>query len=355
MKQFLKSLVIPVLVAFIAAGAANASFWQWSKISANNATADATINWAEGMSPSSVNDSARAMMARAAEYRDDISGLLATAGTSTAYTVTTNQGLNAVPNDGQLLAITVNATNGPAPSLTADGGTTYPIQTSSGVAVSSGVLVAGTPYTVKFSSANSAWMLRDFYGNPFGIAIGMLVPTLNSVVPNSSFIIPAGQCISRTTYATFFAMVGTRFSVCDGSTTFGAPDLRGKVIAGNDNLGGSFAGNLTSTYCSGANTGTIGVSCGVDHYTLTNAQLPVTNLAFTGTAMTAGLSSLANALASTGVRMQAGASSFGGEVIGSGQRTDSFTPAGTISSFGGGGAYSSVQPVMVMTMLLRVI
>ena len=36
----------------------------WSRTAASNATADSSINWAEGQSPSSVNDSARAMMAR---------------------------------------------------------------------------------------------------------------------------------------------------------------------------------------------------------------------------------------------------------------------------------------------------
>ncbi|WP_217589723.1 tail fiber domain-containing protein [Burkholderia sp. GbtcB21] len=38
------------------------ALWQWSTIAANNATAG-TINWAEGQAPSTVNDSARQMMA----------------------------------------------------------------------------------------------------------------------------------------------------------------------------------------------------------------------------------------------------------------------------------------------------
>ena len=61
------------------------SFFKWSKTANNNANADGTINWAEGQAPSTVNDSARAMMAAAAKYRDDIAGVT-TGGTATANT-----------------------------------------------------------------------------------------------------------------------------------------------------------------------------------------------------------------------------------------------------------------------------
>jgi hypothetical protein len=37
----------------------------WSQTAASNATQDSTVNWAEAQSPSSVNDSARALMASA--------------------------------------------------------------------------------------------------------------------------------------------------------------------------------------------------------------------------------------------------------------------------------------------------
>ena len=44
----------------------------WSTTAANNATADANVNWAEGQAPSTVNNSARAEMASVALYRDDV-------------------------------------------------------------------------------------------------------------------------------------------------------------------------------------------------------------------------------------------------------------------------------------------
>src|SRR2546430_705143 len=70
--------------------------YKWSKTAANNATADSTINWAEGMAPSAVNDSARAEMAAVAKWRDDISGTLsgtlAVTGASTFTGATTHNG-----------------------------------------------------------------------------------------------------------------------------------------------------------------------------------------------------------------------------------------------------------------------
>jgi hypothetical protein len=107
------------------------------------------------MPPAVVNDSARAMMARLAEWRDDISGLLVTAGTSTAYTLTTNQGLQSTPNDGQLVAFSPHVGNGTSPTLQVDGGTAFPLQTNPGV-VPFATLIQGTPYFAKFSASASA-------------------------------------------------------------------------------------------------------------------------------------------------------------------------------------------------------
>jgi hypothetical protein len=50
--------------------------YKWSRTAASNATADSSVNWAEGQAPSSVNDSARALMASAAGFRDDIAGAI---------------------------------------------------------------------------------------------------------------------------------------------------------------------------------------------------------------------------------------------------------------------------------------
>lgn len=262
---------VALIAVAMGAGPAGSAIWQWSKTAGTNASADPTINWAEGMSPSSVNDSARAMMARVAEWRDDISGALTTGGTATAYTLTSNEGLNSVPTTGQLIAATMHATNGVSPTLTIDGGTTYPIQSSTGTAVAAGTLVSGSPYTFTFNG--SAWLLRNFFGSPYGVPLGAMLPTTDPTAPNGNFVLPAGQCISRTAYAAYFAKVGTTYGSCDGVTTFGVPDMRGRVPVGLDNLNGVAAGRVTGTSAV-PNGNTAGFTAGTQTTTLTTGNLP---------------------------------------------------------------------------------
>src|SRR5947207_15867764 len=96
--------------------------FKWSKTAASNATADSTINWAEGQAPSAVNDSARAEMAAVAKWRDDISGTLTTGGTSTAYTLTTNSGFDSLANmSGAMITFVPHVTNGATVTLNVDG------------------------------------------------------------------------------------------------------------------------------------------------------------------------------------------------------------------------------------------
>ena len=55
-----------------------------------------------------------------------------------------------------------------------------------------------------------------------------------------------GQAVSRTTYATAFAVMGTMWGAGDLSTTFNLPDLRGRALFGQDNMGGTPATRLTA-------------------------------------------------------------------------------------------------------------
>jgi microcystin-dependent protein len=90
--------------------------------------------------------------------------------------------------------------------------------------------------------------------------------------PNGSFAFPYGQAISRTTYAGLFNLVGVTFGSGDGSTAFNLPDVRGRVTAKNDDLGGGTqAGRLTTASVSSI---TLGGTGGTETHTLTVGEMP---------------------------------------------------------------------------------
>jgi microcystin-dependent protein len=68
---------------------------------------------------------------------------------------------------------------------------------------------------------------------------------------------PNGQNLSRSSYATLFATIGTTYGAGDGSSSFGTPDVRGRALFGLDNLGGVAASRITSGV-SGINAAALG-------------------------------------------------------------------------------------------------
>src|SRR5438876_588451 len=221
------------------------TLYKWSQTASADATADSTINWAEGQSPSSVNDSARAMMAATAKYRDDISGAIVTGGTSTAYTVSSYEVFDTLAHL-QMIAFTPHTTNGATVTLNVDSLGAKPLRSAPNTELLAGTLIQGTPYVAVYNNVDTVWYLRGFFGNPYNIPLGGGLPFFLPTAPNSSFVFPFGQAISRTTYSALFALMSTTYGTGDGSTTFNLPDLRGRVIAGKDDMGGSAASRITN-------------------------------------------------------------------------------------------------------------
>ncbi len=323
------------------------AWWNWSKTAASNASADATINWAEGQPPASVNDSARAMMARLAEYRDDTSGLLATGGTSTAYTLTTNQGLASTPTDGQLIAFTPHTGNGSAATLAADGGGAFPLQSAATVALAAASIVQGTPYAAKFNASASAWVMFGLYANPFNLPVGSVLPYFGASAPNANFALPFGQAISRTTYSVLFALISTTFGTGDGSTTFNIPDLRGRGLFGLDNMGGSAANRIT--VAGGNFDGTVlGNTGGAQNHTLSTAEMPAHNHTDSGHTHQFTYNT-ENLGAGGSLDVKSIQTSSGGTTV------TTQSGAANIGNTGGGGAHTILNPAMVVPFILRII
>lgn len=327
----------------------------WSRTAASNSSADAQINWAEGQAPSSVNDSARAMMASLAGYRDDIAGAIVTGGTSTAYTVTSYQIFDTLAHmANQIIAFTPHTTNTGTTTLNVDGLGAKPLRSAPSTEILSGTLIQGTPYTALYNNSDAAWYLSNFYGNAYNVPLMGGMDYWDTVAPNSSFIFPAGQAISRTTYAAVFARWGTTYGVGDGSTTFNVPDKTGRVSAMKE----ASATRLTATYF-GASGATMGAVGGLESTTLSLAQLP-TGITATGTASvttsssnpapiaTASVTDLSFSPSGSGTHVPATSGTWSGQGVISG--TASVTSNNT-----SGNAHRTVQPTIVCNYIIRIL
>jgi microcystin-dependent protein len=144
----------------------------------------------------------------------------------------------------------------------------------------------------------------------------------------SGWLLCFGQAISRTTYATLFSAVSTTYGIGDGTTTFNLPDMRGRVAAGADNMGGSAAGRLTSTTMS-PDGDTLGATGGTQTHTLVTAEMPA------HTHSVPGQIQVGNDLGS--------AAGYAAGLVNN----------GTSTSTGGGGAHLNVQPTLVLNYIIK--
>ena len=194
----------------------------WSTTAATNSTADSAVNWAEGQAPSTVNDSARAMMASVAKWRDDLSGAITTAGTSTAFTATTSQSFASLSAlDNIIITIVPHTTSGAAPTLAVDGLTAKAINISTGVAVPTGFLVSGTPYVVYYEAGVGEYIVL---GTPGAISTTTISGTTGTF---SSTLSATGD----------FAVNTNKFAVtaASGNTVVaGTLDVTGDVAVNTD-------------------------------------------------------------------------------------------------------------------------
>jgi len=108
------------------------------------------------------------------------------------------------------------------------------------------------------------------------IPAGTVMPFAGSSAP-SGWVLSYGQELSQTTYAKLYAVLGATYCTADhgGGCTggfFRVPDLRGRVLAGKDNMGGTAASRLTSA---GSIDGTVlGKAGGTQNHSIGSANLP---------------------------------------------------------------------------------
>ena len=303
-----------------------------------------------------MNDSNRAMMAALAKYRDDIAGTITTGGSSTAYTVTTNQVTTALTN-GFMVAFLPHTTSGAAPTLNVDSTGAKPLRGATGVALDTGSLISGTPYVAVYKSSSEEWLLHGYFSQPSTVPIGGLLPFVGSSAPNSLFVLPYGQAISRTTYASLFALTSTTFGVGDGSTTFNLPDLRGRSVFGLDNMGGTSANRLTNQ-SGGVDGDTRGATGGSETHTLTSGESASHTHSFSATTSTNGAHTHTFATFTSGtggVRPLTGLGTSGNTITVQSDGDHTHTVSGTTGSSGSGTAHNNLPPAIILPYIMRVI
>lgn len=88
-------------------------------------------------------------------------------------------------------------------------------------------------YLNDYNAVNQAPVpLSNIIGvNAAMVPIGVPLPWLTGEIP-FGFVLLDGGVVSRTQYVLLFNLWGTTFGAGDGSTTFGLPDMRGRVLVG---------------------------------------------------------------------------------------------------------------------------
>lgn len=175
-----------------------------------------------------------------------------------------------------------------------------------------------------------------------------------------------GQAVSRSTYADLFTIIGTLYGAGDGSTTFNLPDLRGRVVAGKDNMGGTSASRLTGSPTGGVTGNTLGNSGGLQGHVLTEAQLATHDHAITVASANVNGTlygvSTSGASGSSPTRMKAGTGSIGEAIVngnGSEGITGTFTITGdhthtaTAANAGSGSSHNNVQPTFILNKIIK--
>jgi microcystin-dependent protein len=134
-----------------------------------------------------------------------------------------------------------------------------------------------TNYT-RNSAASGAGDVTDLTAHLSGLDLilpaGMLMPYAGTTEPNG-WVFCYGQTVdsvANTAYARLFAAIGTTYGGT-GASSFVIPDMRGRAIAGKDNMGGTTASRLTSAGSGIAGT-TLGSAGGTETHTLSTTQIP---------------------------------------------------------------------------------
>jgi microcystin-dependent protein len=210
-----------------------------------------------------------------------------------------------------------------------------------------GELVAGHPAIAEYDGTEFVCITCGPY------LVGEIKNFAGSTAPAGWAFID-GSCQVRTTFADLFTVIGTAYdptgSTCD-TAHFALPDGRGRVLAGQDNMGTNGAANRITNAASGCTGTTIGgAGCGSQTHTQTLAELAAHTHAITDPGHTHTLNNATNIASTTGANNQFQSGIAGTSVNIS---VNSVTTGISINSAGTGNAMPILNPLQIVTKIIK--
>ena len=221
-----------------------------------------------------------------------------------------------------------------------------------------GIAVNGTSL-ITFSTLglqiNSGSLLNSAGVAIVGVPIGTVLDYAGATAP-SLFLLCFGQAISRATYSVLFALLGTVYGVGDGATTFNIPDLRGRLAAGKDDMGGAAASRITVAG-GNFNAAVLGATGGEQNRTMAAGDLVGHTHTYTNTTSSDGghthtvgaNNPLAVGAGASANLIPGGANNYATTTS---DGTHSHTSSGTTASTGSGTAFTILSPVIILNKII---
>ena len=290
----------------------------------------------EGMAPSGVNNVLRAHQGALKRFYNWTIPKI-TGGSDTAYTLSYAVAPGSLV-DGMTHLVQFHTVNGTGATLNVNNLGATPLHYHAAGAwrvAPPGLIDIDEVCRVAYHSSSGAYRLLGRWNRT-----GEVVPFAGSTAPVGTLLC-YGQEISRTTYGGLFATIGTFHGGGDGSTTFKLPDLRGRTVAGKDDMGGGNAGRLNSI----AST-TLGGAGGAQNETAS----------LTGTA-TGGITVTSAGMDSENLTNTFSAGSGASQTVaGQGHVHNNVVSTGTATLFVSGSTASAnnVQPTMILNYAIRI-
>lgn len=220
------------------------SLYAWSTTAADNATADALINWAEFQDPSTVNNSARQLMGRVAEWRKDQTPTRTSSGAANVYAITIGSTPDALV-DGLTVGFYPHQINTADCYLAVNSFGNIRLRPAPSVAHEAGEIQTGVPVIASYRAASNEWITVAGSGywvsklgpgllssNTFGLKVGDVKLSLAST-PDAGFVrlTETAQALVKTDYPELHAWVqGQGYPWGSAATTFNVPPAGGYFL-----------------------------------------------------------------------------------------------------------------------------